>query len=136
MKTPILTPMFLAQFIGRCTAGTMELPEVPVPTLTMTKVVAIAQQMEAALQKANSTNFTQFTLVDIEWCKASDFSPPFSDGTQYSPLNDHPNDYSWFVTCVYRNEQMAKFSKHRFNSVHVIRIKDDGKIGVFLGVRT
>jgi len=131
MKTLILTTFLLTQFISHCAAATLELPEIPVPTLTATKVLAIAQQH----MPANSTNYV---LVSVDWHKASDYFPPFSDGTEWSPVNDHPNDYSWFLTYVYRDELMAKHSgsKRRFNSVLVIRIKDDGQIGLYIGART
>jgi hypothetical protein len=131
MKTQILTTILLMQFFCCCRAATLELPEIPVPKLTVTEVIAIAQQHRAI----NSTNRV---LVSVDWHKASDYFPPFSDGTEWSPGNDHPDDYSWFLTYVCRDERLAKAwnSKHRFNSVLVIRIKDDGQIGLYIGART
>ncbi|HXR48620.1 MAG TPA: hypothetical protein VN784_14385 [Candidatus Limnocylindrales bacterium] len=130
MKTFILIAIFITQLAGYGDAVTVPLPEIPAPELTAPQVLAIAQQ-----HLGSSTNYT---LVSIDWCKASDFQPRYSDGTDYSPGNDEPNGYSWFITYVYRDEQMAKAfgGKSRFNSVLVMRIKDDGKTGLFIGGRT
>ncbi len=109
------------------------LPEVPVPKLTATQALAIAQK--------RLSNAKNFTLVGIEWCKASDFKPRFSDGTQYSPGNDHADEYSWFVTYVYRDEEVADAFKkmgitRQFNAVSIVRINNDGQVASFVGFRT
>lgn len=133
MKTLLLTTMFVTQLIGHCVAGLAVLPEIPVPKLTASQALAIAQQQ--------MTNATGFTLVGIEWCKSSAFQPRFNDGTHWWPGDDHPDEYSWFVTYVYKDEQLDERMrrigiKRRFNEVCVIRVRDDGQIGRFDGFRT
>jgi hypothetical protein len=132
MKTFILTTILVALLIGHCMAGTAVLPEIPAPKLTASQAIEVAKQ-----RMGDSTNFT---LVGIDWCKSSTFQPRFNDGTQYSPGKDHPDDYSWFLTYVYKDDQMEKGLtgmgiKRQFNAVHVIRVKDDGQIGAFVGFR-
>lgn len=134
MKTLLLTTIFATQLFGNCFAGLGVLPEIPIPKLTATQALAIAQH--------HMTNFTNYTLVAIEWCNSTTFQPRFSDGTHYTPANDHPNEYSWFVTYVYKEEVIDKLdsemglNRHRrFNSVLVERIKDDGQIGILIGTR-
>jgi hypothetical protein len=131
MKKLLLITFVTMQLAYYAAAVFVPLPEIPVPTLTVTEVITIAQ-------RHMGTKSTNYVLVSVCWHKASDYVPPFSDGTEWSPGNDHPDDYSWFLTYVYRDQMLAKVenSKHRFNSVHVIRIRDDGKIGLYLGART
>jgi len=136
MKKLFLTTFFATQLIGYCFGAVAPLPEIPAPKLSAADALAIAQRHES-----KSTH--NLVLVAVNWCKPSVFQPSFSDGTTYSPGNDHPDEYSWFVTYVYTDEHMAEFNrkmglkeKSRFNSVLVIRIKDDGQVGSFVGVRT
>ena len=82
---------------------------------------------------------TNYSVVSVDWRNASEFQPSIGD-FHHSPGLDHPNEYSWFVTYIYKDEQRDKElretgTKRRFNEVGVVRIKDDGKIGFFVGVR-
>lgn len=86
-------------------------------------------------------NSTNYCVISINWCKASEFQPRIGDW-RWSPGLDHPNEYSWFVTYIYKNEQREKDLqekergiKRQFNEVSAMRIKDDGKIGLFIGAR-
>jgi hypothetical protein len=93
------------------------------PTLETTRVIEIARRRVSALKN--------YTLVGIDWCRASEFKPRFSDGTDYSPGNDQPNDYSWFLTYMYPDPGRPNYKK-----VLVVRIKPDGSPGVFIGFRS
>ncbi len=130
MKTFFLAALLTTQFVGHCSGGLGILPEVAVPKLTATEVLAIAQK-----NMAKSTN--SFVLVAVDWYKASDFQPRFNDGITYSPGRDDPEGYSWFVTYLYRDEELQKnlHVKRRFNTVRVMRIKDNGQKGEFGGGR-
>ena len=99
------------------------LAAVPMPTLTVTQVLEIAKQ-----RMSDSKNYT---VVGLDWCKASEFQPRYNDGTQYSPANDHANEYSWFLTYVYPDPL-----RPNYKAVFVLRIKPDGSMGVFIGTRS
>ena len=61
-----------------------------------------------------------------------------SDGTQWHVISDPAGDYSWFVTYIYRDEDLAKFMKTapgKMNAVEVLRIRNDGKDGDLFGTR-
>jgi hypothetical protein len=134
MKTTILTAFFLMQWIGNCLGG-LSIPNLPPHKLEVPEVLAIFYKL-----RHNDTNCS---VIAIDWHKASDFQPQFGDAT-YSPANDHPDEYSWFVTYLYKDELLEKLLADRpvqsvvhrqFNSVGVMRIKDDGQMGVFIGYR-
>lgn len=131
MKTLLFISFVVTDLIGQCLAGTSTLPEIPAPKLSVPQVLGIVHQ-----QMQNSTNYM---VVGIDWYQASAFQPRIGDA-RYSPAGDDPNDYSWFVTFVYKDEQTEKRRgelgiKRQFNSAVVLRIKDDGKIGKFVGVQ-
>ena len=128
----LLAATFVTSLIRPGSAGVAVLPEIPVPRLAPAQVLAIAQQRIGTA--------TDYTLVGLDWRKSSDFQPRFSDGTQYSPADDQPDEYSWFVTYVYRDREMDEAYRkmrivRRFNAVRVLRIKADGSVGVFIGAR-
>ncbi len=100
------------------------LAAVPMPTLAATRVLQIAQQRMKGLEN--------YTLVGLDWCKASEFKPRFSDGITYSPLNDQPNEYSWFLTYVGPDPQPGY---PNVKAVRVLRIKPDGSVGVLGSAR-
>lgn len=132
MKTFLLTTIVITQLIGHGVAGTSVLPEIPTPKLSLPQLLAIVQKQQGG--------FTNYAIVAIDWYKASAFQPRIGDGT-YSPGGDEPDQYSWFVTIAYKDEATDKELKKRgvmrqFNEVIVLRIKDNGKKGVFVGVRT
>jgi hypothetical protein len=84
---------------------------------------------------------TNYMVLSVDWYKASEFQPRNANAS-YSPANDHPDEYSWFVTYACQDEFLAKMlqgndhrQNRRFNSVNVMRIKDDGQMGVFIGVQ-
>ena len=114
----------------------LSIPDVPVSKTTAIEAIAIAQKQVK--------NDPKLVLVGIDWCQASSFQPRISDGTQYHAMDDDPTGYSWFITYVYKDEQMEKeFEKLgspkiniKYNSVLVIRIKNDGSIGRLIGTRT
>jgi hypothetical protein len=119
-----------------CFAILLSIPDVPIPKTTAVEAVAIAQKQ--------IKNNPKLVLVAIDWCRASSFQPRISDGTQYHAVDNDPNGYSWFITYVYKDEQLEKeFEKLgspkrdvKYNSVLVIRVKDDGSIGRLIGART
>ena len=132
MKTLILTAFFISQLVGPSLAGTSELPEIPVSKLGVSRALAIFQK-----QMKHSTNYA---VVAIDWCKASEFHPRVGGGRWFTGLDD-PNEYSWFVTYLYKDKQQDKLlkelgrKKQQFNSASVIRIKDDGTRGVFFAAQ-
>ena len=92
-----------------------------------------------AIFEQEMRNSTNYSIVTVDWFKASDFQPSIGD-FHHSPGPDDPNEYSWFVTYIFKDEQRDKElretgAKRRFNEVGVVRIKNDGKIGYFVGVR-
>jgi hypothetical protein len=108
------------------------LPDIPIPKLTPVQALSIADNFIG--------NHTNFVVVSIEWCKASTFQSRFGEAS-YNAGGDEPDKYSWFVTLVYRDEETARELKkinftHHFNSVRIVRIKDNGKRGVLIGVNT
>ena len=134
MRKSLLTTVFFTQLIGHCMAGLGILPEIPIPKLAVEKVLSIANQTMRPV-----SGVTDLTLVGIDWCKSSEFKPRFSAGNiAYTPGQDHPDEYSWFLTYVSKDERLPKASQisyqNRFNSVNILRIKDDGQIGVFIGI--
>src|SRR5579859_2542871 len=66
-------------------------------------------------------------------------APTARDGT-YNPGGDDPDEYSWFVTFIYKDAatdrqlRTMNICRH-FNSVLIERIKDNGKQGVLIGVQ-
>jgi hypothetical protein len=133
MKIIILTSLFATQLALHCLAGLGPLPEIPAHKLDVTQVVSIFQQK---MQKT-----TNYMVLSVDWYKASEFQPRNANAS-YSPANDHPDEYSWFVTYACQDEFLAKMlqgndhrQNRRFNSVNVMRIKDDGQMGVFIGVQ-
>jgi len=75
--------------------------------------------------------------VEIVWCKASQFHPAIAPAGIYSVGKDDPNEYSWFVTFVYRDAEAARvFARTievgEFTSSTVVRIKDDGTVGILI----
>jgi hypothetical protein len=116
--------------------ATSILPPIPRPKLTAGQAIEIAQ-------KSFKSDPLKLLLVAVDWYKSSEFQPRFSDGTQWQPVNDHPNDFSWFVTFAYKDPEIAKWlEKHpdgptrEFTSSTIVRVKDDGTIGEMVGVRT
>ena len=86
-----------------------------------------------------STRYTNYMVVSIDWARASAFQPRGASA-HYSPANDQPDEYSWFVTYAYKDafiDQNLKQQgiRRQFNAINVMRIKDDGRIGVFIGVQ-
>src|SRR5882672_11259277 len=130
MKILFLTAVISMHLATRWAAVLLDLPEIPVPTLAVTNVLAIAQQHVPS-------GFSNCTLVAVEWCKASEFQPRYSDGTHFSSDTDDPNEYCWFLTYVYTNKRLPKGDggKRRFNSVFVLRVKDNGTIRPLAGFR-
>jgi hypothetical protein len=131
MKTLLLTAFFFTQLVSRGVAGSSVLPEIPVSKLGISQALAIFEK-----QMHDSTNHY---VVSVDWYRASEFQPGIGD-FRYSPGPDHSGEYSWFITYIYKNEQRDKElretgTKRRFNEVGVVRIKDDGKIGYFVGAR-
>jgi len=121
-----LVAALLTVSIGSATAGLKALPEIPMPALTAEQALAVAQR------KVNSS---AYVLVGLEWAKASEFQPRVSDGTDWHAL-DSIDEYSWFVTYVFRDERVAALHPEQpFNSVSVLRIKPDGTIGLLVGTR-
>lgn len=131
MRTLLLTTFVITQLVGHCFAGTSALPEIPVSKFGMLQALTIfGQQMH---------KFTDYFVMSVNWCKASEFQPHIGDW-RWDPQLDHTNEYSWFVTYIYKDKRREKLMKElegnrRFNEVGVMRIKDDGKIGSFVGVR-
>jgi hypothetical protein len=130
MKTLVIAVILTAQVLCRCQAGMAILPDIPVPKLTPLQALSVAAHLAG--------NTTNLIVVSIAWCKASTFQSPLGDAT-YNPGSDAPEEYSWFVTYVYRDEETARELKamnitHHFNSVLIERIKDNGKQGVLIGV--
>jgi hypothetical protein len=107
------------------------LPEIPPPKFGVAQVLKIFGRL--------THNDTNLTVVSVDWHKSSDFQPGF-EGPHYSP-GDHPDDYSWFVTYIYNDERTDKEWKglsvrgRNYNRVAVKRIKDDGQVGLFIGVQ-
>ena len=113
-----------------CRAGTSILPEIPSPKLTPMQALSIAEHL--------MHNATNCVVVGIDWCKSSTFQSRLSDSS-YNPGADDPDEYSWFVTFIYKDDetdrQLRKMNISRqFNSVLIERIKDNGKQGVLIGV--
>lgn len=116
---------------SHCIAGTSLLPEIPTPKLKVAEVLRIFEHV--------THDSTNLIVVGIDWHKASDFQPRLG-GPHYSPGSDHPDDYSWFVTYAYTDERTDKELrklgiKRQYNTVGVVRIKDDGQTGLFIGVQ-
>jgi len=131
MKDLLLALLLIVPFFYHAAAATALLPEVPAHKLTPAGALAIAE-------KQLGKDAGRFTLVGIEWFKTSEFKPRYFDGTQYTAAGDHPDDYCWFVTYLYQREANpgASGSERKFDEVLVIRLKDDGTIGRFIGART
>ncbi len=135
MKIFLLTTLLITQLVGHCMAGTSVLREIPVSKLGISQALTIFERQ----MTLDSTNHFVYSVVSIDWCKASEFQPRIGDW-RWIPGHDDPNEYSWFVTYIYKDEQREKDLKERgikrrFNEVGVTRIKDDGKIGFFIGAR-
>jgi hypothetical protein len=117
-------------------AGTADISNVPIPKMTPEQVLAIAEpriHLQAQCARADSCR-----IVEVDWAKNSSFQPRISSGTQWHVVGDPADDYSWFVTFVYRDEDMAKLmgtAPGKVNESETIRIKNDGKDGVLLGTR-
>ena len=94
-------------------------------------------QAVAVAQKENK-NDPAYVLVGVQWCLPKSFVPPVHDGTRYTAMDD-ADDYSWFVTYVFKNVGMAKLvgqGHDKYNGVLVIRVKKDGSIGRLIGAST
>jgi hypothetical protein len=129
--------------VGWAFAGTIQAPEktvqsvdqtlatVPLPTVSAAEALDIAKKLKrnppAGYRWARSDNYS---IVAIDWCKSSDFKPRFSDGSNWSVLDDK-DAYAWFVTYL---EPPQGYPGTR--SVSIIRIKDNGKADFMFGTRT
>lgn len=132
MKRILFVAFCVVAFVGGRRPGLAILPDIPRPKLSATQAMAIAERLGTP---------AGYTLVAVDWCKASDFKPRYSDGTQWSPGSDHPDDYSWFLTYVFKDADIDRVEKsigvtHEFNSVAVVRIEDDGQRGALIGWRS
>jgi len=132
IKQFLLVSVLLMGSLPHNGAGVTVLPEIPRPNLTVAQVLVIAQAHLGA-------DHGRFTLVGVDWQRASDFKPVFSDA-QYSPAGDEPDQFSWFITYVYKDEAIAKALadlgiKREFNAVRIIRVKANGQIGAMIGFR-
>lgn len=125
MKASFIALLLLLVCCDHSWSRTRILPDVPIPKLTVEKVLAIAT---AKLGK-------DANRYAVDWCIASDFQPRYSDGSTCSPAGDQPKDYSWFVTYLYHDDH-APNATQPLNAVMVMRIKDDGSIGRLISVRT
>jgi len=131
MKTLFIAALISVQMFECCRAGTSILPEIPSPKLTPMQALSIAGHL--------MHNATNYVVVGLDWCKSSTFQPRLGDGT-YNPGGDDPDEYSWFVTFIYKDAatdrqlRTMNISRH-FNSVLIERIKDNGKQGVLIGVQ-
>jgi hypothetical protein len=114
-------------------AGTADISAVPVPKMTPAQVLAIAEPRIQSRPQCSTCS-----VVEVAWAKNSSFQARISSGTQWHVLSDPADDYSWFVTFVFRDEEMAKLmgtAPGRINESVTIRIKDDGKDGTLIGTR-
>ena len=135
MKKTIVAAFFATHLMARCLGG-LSIPDLPAHKLEVPEVLSIFHKLQH--------HDTNYSVIAIDWHKASDFQPRFGDAT-YSPATDHPNEYSWFVTYLYKDEFLEKLleaqkparkiAPRQFNSVRVTRIKDDGQMGVFIGAQ-
>ena len=128
MKLFLIAAILTFQCLCNCYAGVGVFPEIPVPKLTPIEALTIADRLNG--------NRTNFIVVSIEWCKASEFQSRLAQGT-CNPGSDAPDEYSWFVTFVYKDVEADKLLKRihvtrQFNSVQIERIKDNGKQGVLI----
>jgi hypothetical protein len=133
MKAIVLATLFATQLAVHSIAGLAPPPEIPAHKLDVTQVISIFQQ--------NMQKTTNYMVLSVDWYKASEFQPRIGSA-RYSPANDQSDEYSWFVTYAYEDEFIAKMllgndhrQNRRFNSVNVMRIKDDGQRGIFIGVQ-
>jgi hypothetical protein len=129
MKIPFLTAILITQLFGHSVAGTYLSPDTPVPKLSMTQMLSIAEKHRPK----------DALLVGVEWCRSSDFQHR-ALGSYFIPPYAQPNAYSWFLTYVYKNEEFDKELKsrgisQRFNSFFVVRLMDDGTFGTMIGVQ-
>jgi len=112
-----------------------ELIHAPLPKLSVAEALGIAKELmrnpPAAYPWARSDNYT---IVAIDWCKASDFQPRFTDGSTWSVLDDK-DAYAWFVTYLEPNQDIQTRDRAP-RSVWIIRIKDNGKADFMVGIRT
>jgi hypothetical protein len=116
-------------FVFVAMAGTADISNVPVPKMTPTQVLALAQPRI----QCNTCR-----IIDVEWAKNSSYQARISAGTWWHVIGDPADDYSWFVTYVYRDDEMAKLmgtAPDKINESMTIRIKDDGKDGTLIGTR-
>jgi hypothetical protein len=133
MRRLLVVAFCVGAFISARPAGEDTLPDIPRPKLTASEAVAISQR--------HGHDSTKYTLVTVDWCKASEFKSRYSVGT-CTPGDDHPNDYSWFLSYVFKDDEKDQRQKSlglsrpkEFNSVAVDRINDDGRPGVFICVQ-
>lgn len=101
-------------------ARSRPLPEIPVPKTSAVDAIRIAREH---IDDGNSP-----TLVSVDWVQASAFEPRINDGSGYSVGGDDPDGWSWFLTFVPQRDRNAQLI--------VVRVKDDGSIGRFNGIRT
>ena len=113
-------------------AGTSYISAVTFTKMTPTDVIAFSETRIKSRPQCNTCR-----IVEVTWAKNSSFQARISSGWQWH-LDDPADDYSWFVTFVYRDEEMAKgmgTAPGKINESISIRIKDDGKDGDLIGTR-
>jgi hypothetical protein len=130
MKTKLLTLLLLLPFLGHGLAKTNALPDVPVPALSVDKVLAIAQ-------KALGRNPDAVMLVGVDWCQTSKFRPRYSTGGGYHDLETNPQEYCWFVTFIDKKaDPNLPADGQKFREITLIRIRNDGTAQILIETRT
>jgi len=128
----LLVALFVMAMMRSGSAALDVLPIIDRPPLTAAQAIALAEKQ---LRNPN-----QNLLVGIDWAKSTKFTPRFSDGTRLLPV-DQPDSYSWFVTYVYKDDELAAAlaelgTVREFTAVRVIRVKSDGTAAVMAGFRS
>jgi hypothetical protein len=133
LRRLLVVAVCVGAFTSARPVGEDTLPDIPRPKLTAVEAMAISQR--------HGHDSTKYTLVTVDWCKASEFKARYHVGT-CTPGADHPDDYSWFLSYVFKDDEkdqrqksLGLFRPKEFNSVTLERINDDGQLGLFICVQ-
>jgi hypothetical protein len=138
MRIKIRATIFTLLFcVGLTLAGKSQAPEKPIRNIDQALAAIPLPKLSAAEALDTAKKYAKgrarpdnYTIVAIDWCKSSDFKPAFSDGYQWSVIDDQ-SAYAWFVTFIVLTQE---YSGTRF--VGVIRVKENGKVDGMVGTRT
>jgi hypothetical protein len=109
----------------------------PLPKMSAEQALAIAKA-EQALDIANEMKRNpplvdrpeNYAIVEIEWCKSSNFQPSFDDGASHVVWDD-PEAYAWVVTYL----PAVPPPKGILRNLTILRIQENRKVDTVGSIR-